>query len=248
MKFYNKKGLFMNYKFVSLILLLIFFSNTQPQSLDSLAVKHGTDKSSKFHSYTKTYEKYFSSLRYIPMKFLEIGFAGGASAHMWEDYFTRGEIHFIDNNFDTYKHFNNFNRTMLHILNQEDSTELANFIKRTGGQFDIIIDDGGHTMHQQITSFIKLFPEVKSGGVYVIEDLHTSYNYIPDYVQYGSTNQKTAVEFLQNLVHCVNAVGARTGWADFDKCPRAILDQLSMYDKEIESIHFHSSLCFIFKR
>jgi hypothetical protein len=44
-----------------------------------------------------------------------------------------------------------------------------------GTDFDIIIDDGGHTMNQQITSLTHLWHAVKPGGVYFCEDLQTSY-------------------------------------------------------------------------
>ena len=43
------------------------------------------------------------------------------------------------------------------------------------GPFDIVIDDGGHTMHQQIASIEHLFPTVNDGGLYLVEDTHTSY-------------------------------------------------------------------------
>ena len=43
------------------------------------------------------------------------------------------------------------------------------------GPFDIIIDDGGHTMEQQIASIETLFPALNEGGVYLCEDTHTSY-------------------------------------------------------------------------
>ena len=41
---------------------------------------------------------------------------------------------------------------------------------------DIIIDDGGHTSNQQIRSFNFLYKELKYGGIYLVEDTHTSYN------------------------------------------------------------------------
>ena len=41
---------------------------------------------------------------------------------------------------------------------------------------DMIVDDGGHTMNQQITTFEALWPTIRPGGVYVIEDLSTSYS------------------------------------------------------------------------
>lgn len=40
---------------------------------------------------------------------------------------------------------------------------------------DILIDDGGHTMNQQEVSLLQLWQYVRPGGIYVIEDIHTSY-------------------------------------------------------------------------
>lgn len=220
------------------------------QSLDSLGLEYGTDKSSISHAYTKIYEKYFSPLKEKPLRFLEIGFFQGNSAHMWEKYFSDAQLFFIDIDPLTRNFFQNFARAKLSIVNQENPNELSNFIREVGGDFDIIIDDGGHTMNQQIISFKVLFPFLKSGGIYVIEDLHTSYTYIPDYERfhYNNTQGQTAVEFLQSLIHSINNVGARNGCADFSKCPESLYSLLSKHEKEIESLHFYCSLCFIFKR
>ena len=43
------------------------------------------------------------------------------------------------------------------------------------GPFDVIIDDGGHSMKQQIVSIETLFPGLREGGLYLVEDTHTSY-------------------------------------------------------------------------
>ena len=187
---------------------LLYVLAIKPTSLDSLGLKYGTDKSSSFHSYTKIYEKYFEHLRSKPIKFLEIGFSHGASAHMWQDYFNNARLFFIDIDPSAINFLTYFKRTSLHFANQEDPAELNHFIEQVGNDFDIIIDDGGHTMNQQITSFKILFPHLKSGGIYVIEDLHTSYPYGPNYaLAYGSGNpaQQTAVEFLKTLIDCVKS-------------------------------------------
>lgn len=134
-------------------------------------------------------------------------------------------------------------------VDQENSTELIAFIETVGQDFDIIIDDGGHTMNQQITSFKILFPALKSGGIYVIEDLHTSYTYAPLYEKYyHAPNQQPTIEFLFGLIHCVNKAGAISTCADFDKCSAQVIDSLNIYERNIESIHFYGSICFIFKR
>lgn len=39
------------------------------------------------------------------------------------------------------------------------------------GPFDIIIDDGGHTVSQQITTLVTLFPALSKGGLFFVEDL-----------------------------------------------------------------------------
>jgi hypothetical protein len=57
---------------------------------------------------------------------------------------------------------------------QGDPAVLEGFLESYGGDFDIIIDDGGHTMAQQMTSLQHLWKAIKPGGYYFCEDLHTS--------------------------------------------------------------------------
>lgn len=244
-------GRYMKFTYCAFALLLLTVFKTDSKTLDELALKYDTDKSSRFHSYTKQYEKYFEQLRNRPIKFLEIGFYIGASAHMWEDYFINGNLFFIDINPEILKYLNDFKRIHLNFVDQGDPVALNNYIKEVGGDFDIIIDDGGHTMLQQITSFNVLFPHVKSGGIYVIEDLHTSYPYGPGYATYygcGNPSQPTAIDFLKKLVDCVNLPGARTTCADASKCPGNMIGDLPAYLAEIESVHFYCSLAFIIKK
>ena len=87
--------------------------------------------------------------------------------------------------------------------NQEDQEFLTRFASETtqDGLFDVIIDDGGHSMNQQITSLDYLWKIVKPGGLYFIEDLQTSF-----WEQYGgdATNQdrekRTTIRYLQGLM------------------------------------------------
>jgi hypothetical protein len=60
------------------------------------------------------------------------------------------------------------------VGDQSDPEFLTSVVERFG-PFDVIIDDGGHTMAQQITSVECLFPTLNDGGVYLVEDTHTSY-------------------------------------------------------------------------
>jgi len=54
-------------------------------------------------------------------------------------------------------------------------TQFLDAMSRELGPFDIIIDDGSHMSHHIIASFNALFPHVRPGGIYVVEDLATAY-------------------------------------------------------------------------
>jgi hypothetical protein len=88
----------------------------------------------------------------------------------------------------------------MHYGSQEDVVFLKS-INNTRGYFDIIIDDGGHRMHQQITSFTHLLSKMRSKGIYVIEDLHTSY--MP-FLGGGYLANSSTIEFIKRLVDDIN--------------------------------------------
>jgi hypothetical protein len=68
----------------------------------------------------------------------------------------------------------------MHCGSQDDAAFLRKIIDQVQpNRFDIIIDDGGHTMNQQKVSIDTLIAAVPPGGFYVIEDLETSY--MPDF-------------------------------------------------------------------
>ncbi len=242
------------YKFFICIFLLRFVfadevAQMEYQYLDRLALETGTDKASNIHNYTETYATFFAPIRNQPIKFLEIGISRGASTWLWERYFPNAELHFIDNNQDIFS-FNKPPRANYHILDQADPTALKEFVERIGGDFDVIIDDGGHQMHQQIISFRTLFPFVRSGGLYIIEDLHTSY-----WTSFGGKGDLenplagpgTTIEFLKNLVEDLNYTSSFTGYGDWKRMPKEIWINLNECQKHIHSIHFYKSLCIIKK-
>lgn len=225
-------------------------SRREYQYLDRLALEAGTDKASSGHNYTEIYATFFAPIRDAPIKFLEIGIFTGSSAWLWDRYFPNAELHLIDNNQDVFS-FKKPPRANYHIVDQADPNALREFISNVGGDFDIIIDDGGHQMHQQIISFQNLFPFVRSGGLYIIEDLHTSY-----WTLFGGkgspgnplVGSETATEFLKNLVDDLNYTSSFTGHADWKKTPNEVWMNLNEYQKDIHSIHFYKSLCIIRKR
>jgi predicted O-methyltransferase YrrM len=130
--------------------------------------QYNTDKYA--HGFIDVYEPYFNSMS-DSKNILEIGVYYGGSLKYLSDKFKDGNIYGIDIENKTQY---NEDRIKTYIVNQEDRDALNRFLDETNVEFDIIIDDGGHTMKQQQVSFGTLFKRLKKGGIYILEDLHTS--------------------------------------------------------------------------
>lgn len=133
--------------------------------------KYGTDKCADRHNFIKFYQDLFSPIKDSVTHVLEIGILNARSHLMWQEYFTNAEIYGIDIN-DCSRYDSTGIKTF--IADQSNRSDLSRFIDRSPGPFDIIIDDGGHHMDQQQISLGFMFKYLKPGGIYIIEDLHTS--------------------------------------------------------------------------
>jgi hypothetical protein len=143
-----------------------------PLSLPRILQMFGSDKQrSGQHSYGSTYERLFRPKRYRPIKLMEIGLLGGASLLAWRCYFPFGTTIGID--IEDKPHLAG-PRTRVYQADQSSAAELADICRREG-PFDIIIDDGSHLSRHQSFTFYEIFDSLKEGGVYVIEDVQTSF-------------------------------------------------------------------------
>lgn len=134
--------------------------------LCELSKKHGSDKVQ--FGYTTVYHLLFQSLMDKPVKLLEIGVLNGSSMRMWEEYFPKGEIHGAD---IKPKNTPAGHRYQVHQCDQSSREQLAVLVKKAGGNFDIVVDDGSHQTPHMMLSFDILMPHVKPGGIYIIEDV-----------------------------------------------------------------------------
>lgn len=219
--------------FATNILSVFAFGN-----LTTLGKLCGTDKIG-LHNYIRHYSAHFKKYKRKKIKLLEIGVGGyddpvfgGHSLRMWKKYFTKGKIFSIDI-YD--KSALQERRIKIFKGSQVDEEFLNKVIKHTG-ELDIIIDDGSHMNEHIITTFKLLFPKLKDGGLYVIEDLQTSY--FPDYGgdSENMNNPNTAMNFFKSLTDSLN------------HCEFLLPNyEKTYFDKKIISIHFYHNLIFIYK-
>jgi len=213
-------------------------------ALDKLFIKHGTDKSSEHHNYSSYYETHFEKFRFSPIKMVAVGIGGyeypdrgGGDIKAFSEYFphAKAQIHAIDI-FD--KSGVKFDQRVSIYKGSQDDGDFLMSIMMKCGEPDIVIDDASHFCKPTIQTFKHLFPWLKSGGVYVIEDLEGSF-----YEEHGYGGTKNFMDFkaetplnlTRELLNCVNAKFLPS---EFQAQPQY----------EISAMHFYQNIVFIVKK
>jgi hypothetical protein len=207
-------------------------------NLTEIALKYKTDKATT-HSYTQHYDFHFERLRNENIKLLEIGIGGytdpnegGGSLKMWKEYFNNGNIYA----FDIEKKIGlDDDRIKIYQGSQTDNNFLSSIIDEIG-ELDIVVDDGSHVPSHIIDTFNFIFPRIKMGGIYVVEDTQTSYwkSMGGDYKNHSNLN--TTMNYFKNLSDGLN-------FREFVEPGY----QPTYLDLNIFSIHFYHNLIFIYK-
>ena len=187
----------------------------------------------KWMHYFEIYDRHFSKYRGTDVHLVEFGVNHGGSLQMWADYFGPGaRIYGIDIN----PGCTVLEQGAIEILigDQEDRAFLRSVAERIP-RIDILIDDGGHTMRQQIHTFEELFDHVDSHGVYLCEDMHTSY-----WPRFGGGYRKPTsfVEYTKNFIDALNA------WHSEEPQRFSVSD----FTRSAHSLHFYDSVLVIEKR
>ena len=186
----------------------------------------------KWDHYFDIYETHFNKYVNKELVVLEIGVSHGGSLQMWKNYFgDKVKIYGVDNN----PKCKGLEEDGIEIfIGSQSDKSFLNKLKKKIPKVDILIDDGGHTMEQQITTFKELFDHIKDDGLYLCEDLHTSY-----WLKYGGGLKRngTFIEFSKNWIDFLHAYHSH---------------QKSFHPNEftrtVNSIHYYDSIVIIQKK
>jgi glycosyltransferase involved in cell wall biosynthesis len=148
--------------------------STATNELEKLYYSHQGRPIFKWHHYLEIYDRFFQAYREKPnLRILEIGVQNGGSLQLWRKYFGAGAKIFGIDIDPRCSAFSN-DSTVIRIGDQADTRFLQSVLDEMGG-VDIVIDDGSHVASHQEKTFRYLFPRLEMGGIYLCEDLHTSY-------------------------------------------------------------------------
>ena len=187
----------------------------------------------KWHHYFEIYHRHFARFTGQSPVVVEVGIAMGGSLAMWHHYFGPG-TRVIGIDVDPQcRQFEDTATTIL-IGDQADRNFLAT-VRDQVSHIDILIDDGGHTMAQQIVTFEELYPHIQPNGVYLCEDMHTSLwqNFGGGYLRKGT--------FLE---HTKGLVDRLFSWHSRDLAALSVNE----FTLTTHGIHFYDSVVVMEKR
>ncbi len=186
----------------------------------------------KWKHYFEIYDRHFSRFRNTDVHIVEFGVSQCGSLQMWKEYFGPDcQIYGIDIN--THCKMLEEDQIKIFIGDQAD----RKFLKSLSAQIpriDILIDDGGHTMRQQKRTFEELFHFIDKNGVYLCEDLHTSY-----WPKWGGGYKKSGsfIEYSKQFIDNLNAWHSKTKRL-----------KVTEFTRTVHSLHFYDSILVIEKR
>lgn len=129
---------------------------------------------SKWHqSMLDFYEILLDPFKHLPIDLLEIGVYAGESLRYFREFFTHPDTKLVGADMHVPETYNGFpvgNDYILEIGNQSNPVFLQSLADKHG-PFDVVLDDASHDVTITKNTFRQLWPHVKEGGFYLIEDM-----------------------------------------------------------------------------
>jgi len=185
----------------------------------------------KWVHYFPIYTRHLERFRDRPVSVLEVGVYRGGGLDLWASYLgadaklvgldiDEASVRAVKGRFPV-------------VLGDQADPDVLRKINDEYGPFDIVIDDGGHTMEQQIVTIETLFPLLNDGGVFIVEDTHTSY-----WPSFGGGLHEPAsfVEWTKPRIddlHSRHHVG---------------IDRKSTWATEVDGMHWYDSMVVLDKK
>ena len=211
-----------------------FYASPEPQRLAdnplfaAFLARKGGLALDKWPHYFDVYHRYLARYRGSAVRVLEIGVYRGGGLDLLRGYLGQGAV-LVGLDIDPVAAEVAGDRHVIVLGDQTDPDLLARVVAEHG-PFDVVIDDGGHTMDQQVTTAEILLPLMPDGSTYIVEDTHTSY-----WSEYdgGLRASGSFMEWTKDRLDDVNAYH----WSE-ETPPTRFADRVS-------GIHVHDSIVVI---
>lgn len=210
----------------------------QNSELDSIGKRLGTDKSSEKHNYLRKYEFFLSKYKEEVFNLIELGIYKGKSLEMWREYFKNANVIGVDID-DNCREFED-KGVKVEICDLSDMENVVNLGEKYKPK--IVIDDASHVWSHQIKSFMGLFPYIQNGGLFIMEDIGTSFRRYRN-SQY-SDSLISGYDFLSALAEIVSGKELNMN----DRVKNIFGDDIISVSNEIDMISFIYGSAIVIKK
>ena len=217
------------------------------KTLEQLYLQHRGKVSDKWSLYFSEYDRLLGPYRERSINLLEIGIQNGGSLEIWSKFFENAnKLVGCDINPDCLR-LSYLDPRISVVVGDANLDDTERAIVGYAERFDIIIDDGSHNSGDIVKSFLRYFPKLNDGGVFIAEDVHCSY-----WQEYygGLYHPYSSITFFKLLADVVNhehwGVNKRAeellqGFYDEYRCGPSGGTTL----ESIHSVEFVDSLCIV---
>jgi len=209
------------------------------KNLKEIGKKSGTDKYDS--NFLSKYEFFIQRYRYEEINVLELGVYHGASLKMWKEYFFNARIYGVDINENCKKIQDDRIKVIVGDLgDQKILKDLVDISPR------IIVDDASHIWSHQIMALVNLFPALQHGGIYIVEDIHTSFRATQNYSMFNDTDI-SMYDFLSSLSEIVTS-NEHLDLSHKSYYLGMLVDELEKIAIDVDMISFIRNSCIIVKK
>ena len=219
---------------------------------------NGMAQGMRFKKDFEVYDTWFHKYKDKPVNVLEIGVQDGGGIWGWRKYFKNAKNIVGLDIVPGCKRLEDASKNVFVEIGDQTDEHVLQKLVDTYGPFDIVIDDGGHTMHQHQTTFEFLFPTLNEDALYCIEDLQTcyfpSFGYVGDIevnIKSKLFNMRTPVsststlDYFKAMIDSINFRGIRDARAGKYRLKD---EELTYCEKYLDSVSFYESIIVAHKK
>jgi hypothetical protein len=173
--------------------------------LNIIGLKYGTDKASGHHDYLRLYQRRLAHLRDEAFVLIEIGVYQGGSVKTWSEYFPRATIVGLDVN-EGCRQYEQGNIAIR--IGDASNPQFLFEVCQEFGRPLVVLDDGSHRWDHQIQSLHVLFPILLQKGIYIVEDIDTSFEVLLAQADYRGASTISTFDYLSLFARRVVADAA----------------------------------------
>lgn len=192
-----------------------------------------THSSDKWENYFGVYERFLPDSVREQITLVEVGVQNGGSLEMWSKHFKYMAKSIIGIDVDPECAKLKYDDPIIEVvIGDQSKPEFWDDFLVKHPKIDVFIDDGGHFCDAQILTFEKVFPKMPIGGIYICEDVHSSY--MP-YNGGGLRYKNSFIEYAKSYIDIIH----QGWWNELD----TDLERKKVIGKDLTSVHFYDSIC-----